>query len=189
MSYFSFNDDQIKDGGSGFKPNAYGFLITKSEDSPTQAGKKRLQIDIDLFDLTTREKVGKGIKYISFFLEHEVGQGQLASLCKAVKVQALNSPADLVNKGGVVLVGFEQAYNDETKHYPKPAFGGFGCWFSKEKLSPSEIKDGKTEPQAFMERLSALIEAPYRGQDGKQHATKPATYHAKEEASASDEPF
>jgi len=174
MSYFNYTDDQIKDGGAGFKVGPYGFKIVKSEDSPTKAGDPRLNIDIDLFDLSTKEKVGKGIRYISFNVKHEIGQSQLAALLKVAGMTSLEKPSDLVGKGGVVLVGYEQDYKDDSKCFPKPAFGGFGCWFNKEKLSATEIKDGATESKSFMERLSALIEAPYRGQDGQMHKDKPS---------------
>jgi len=193
MSYFNFSADQVKDSGAGFKVGPYGYKVVKSEDSPTKAGNPRLNIDIDLYDLTTKEKVGKGIKYIGFNIGHEIGQGQLASLLTTVGLKSLEKPSDLVGKGGVVLVGFEQDYSDQTKSYPKPAFGGFGCWYTKEKLSATEVKEGKAEAEAFTSRLSALIEAPYRGQDGKQHADKPVsekpTPSPKKEEDDSSMPF
>ena len=176
MAYFSYTDDSIKDGGAGFKPAPYFFKITRSEDAPARSGTACLSIDIDLFDTTTKEKVGKGIKYINFYHENITGASMLAALCKVVAVPVLNSPSDLIGKSGVVLVGFEQDYKDMSKWYPKPAFGGFGSWFNKDKLSASEIKEGKEgkEAVAFFDRLSVLAETPYRGQDGQLYATKQA---------------
>ena len=172
MSYFNYTDESIKDGGAGFTPAPYGFKITRSEDSPTKSGKPCLSIDIDLYDLATKEKVGNGIKYVNFYHGNPTGASMLAALCKVTKTESMEKPNDLVSKGGVVLVGFEQDFKDMSKWYPKPAFGGFGCWYSKEKLSASEVKDGKTEASAFLDRLSVLAETPYRGQDGQQYASK-----------------
>lgn len=157
MSYFTATNDFKEGTGGGVQTGAYFYKVVRAEDKDN----KRLTIDIDLYDIG--DKGAKGtIKFISFNIAHEIGQGQLSAMMKTAGVATLNAPTDLVGKGGVVIVGQEQKWDDKTKFFPQVGFGGFGCWFSKDKLSATEMKDGKKEVEAFTERLSSIIIAPYR---------------------------
>lgn len=157
MSYFTATDDFKEGTGGGIQTGAYFYKVVKAEDNEG----KRLTIDIELFDLTTKDKRG-AINFIGFNIQHEIGQGQLSAMMKTAGIATLNNPADLVGKGGVVIVGQEQKWNDTSKYFASVAFGGFGCWFSKDKLSATEMKAGKKEVESFTERLSDIMINPYR---------------------------
>ena len=159
MSYFKAGTDFAEGGAKGPEVGPYLYKVIKSEDSPTNNGKPRLQIDIALFSMDKKD-LDTSIRYISFFHGSDFGAQLLSTFMKTVGVAELNSPADLVGKKGVVLVGREQDYKDATKAYLKPAFGGIGCWFDENKVSATGSKD------AFLERMSALMENPYRLQNG-----------------------
>ena len=157
MSYFTATDKFSEGTGGGIQTGAYFYKVIKAEDKEG----KRLTIDVDLFDLSTKEKKG-AINFIGFNIQHEIGQGQLSAMMKTAGIATLNEPTDLVGKGGVVIVGQEQKWNDTSKYFAAVGFGGFGCWFSKDKLSATEMKEGKTEVGAFTERLAEIITNPFR---------------------------
>lgn len=169
---FSASKD-YKEGGSSFEPGAYFFRIDKAEGGKTKTGKEKLDIDIKLYEMYDKKEVGKGIKYISFIPEVEQQASMLSALCAVVGMpDGFGKEGELVGKGGIVLVGWEEDFMEAGKFYPKPAFGGFGCWFSKEKKSATEIKDS-LEPEMMLKRLSELVEKPYYS-NGASFASKPS---------------
>lgn len=166
--------ENYSEEGSGFQAGPYFFKITRSESGMTKSGKAKLDIDIELFGMEDKVKVGKGIKYISFIPEVEQQKNMLSALCAVVGLgKGFDKESELVGKGGVVLVGWEESFTQPGEYFPKPAFGGFGAWFDRDKMSATELKSGSSEGH-FMERLGKLIESPYRDVSGRAMAERPA---------------
>jgi len=155
-----------------FKPGAFGFTITKSETTETKSGKEAISLDFQLYNLDDRSKANE-IKYFNMLTDSEDAMRILDNIMYAVDLESYNNVSELVGKGGVMLVGYEQDFRDLTSWYPKPYKGGFSAFFNKDKLSPSEIVDNSTVAEEFATMLSALIEKPYRDDNGIDYERKP----------------
>ncbi|MCG7851764.1 MAG: hypothetical protein MIO92_04505, partial [Methanosarcinaceae archaeon] len=71
--------ENYSEEGSSFQAGPYFFKITRSESGTTKSGKAKLDIDIELFGMEDKVKVGKGIKYISFIPEVEQQKNMLSA--------------------------------------------------------------------------------------------------------------
>lgn len=168
MSFYKRGDDYADNHKIQMTdPGLYGYKIVKTEVGKTKGAKPkdRMTIDIELFDATSGAPIEKEIKYIQFMYKDKNGEKMLNTLLLTLGVSELVKASDLVGKKGYVLCGYEQDYQDSSKIFMKPAFGGFGCWLSPDKKTAKEIIDGEGEG-GYMERMSELLQSPVRLQSG-----------------------
>lgn len=122
MSFFVFDDSQVKSGSSLMKEGTYEAIISEVETGKTMNGQDKMVVTYKVREDVDQEYKGRELKYNNFTFGSDAAKGMVQGLLKSCGFgsgHAFDSIQDLamqlVDKTVKIVVKHEADYNDSSK--------------------------------------------------------------------------